>query len=278
MKSNLIQLHPLMLLFMVLSYFLGLFTELLSFFIIITIHELGHLVAAKYYNWNISRLVIWPFGGVMETEDYYNRPSREELIVTLAGPFQHLWIYLCIYLLKTSSFESLFIEQLLFANTVILLFNLLPILPLDGGRIIFLIISKFSSFHHSIAWMSMLSIALIATANIAMYIYGWYGIHFTFLSIFLILDNWLTWKNKHVFLLKHLLARYFMSNIERSNINVLRTSPDTLVSELVKQFKKECYHYIYLGDKQYPISEDDCLKALFTKNDAGLTLAKIEGS
>src|SRR5690625_7516986 len=46
-----------------------------------------------------------------------------------------------------------------------------------------------------------------ASANVIIYMLGIYSIHFTFLSIFLILDNWLTWKNKHIFLLKHLLAR-----------------------------------------------------------------------
>lgn len=278
MKVN-FQLHPLLLLMMIFSYFLGLFTQLICFFVIITIHELGHFVAAKYFKWNVSRIVIWPFGGVMETEEFFNRPNREEFIVAIAGPIQHLWIYVVLYFAKFTTLSSLIIDQLWFANTVILLFNLLPILPLDGGRIIFLIISKFSSFHHSIAWMSFFSIVMITALNILLLLFtDLYGIHFTFLSVFLILDNWLTWKNKHIFLLKHLLARYFVANTERSNITILKTSPSTKVSELVKRFKKECYHYVYIGDKPYPISEDDCLKALFTNNDPNLTLAKVGGS
>lgn len=277
MKNSFIQFHPLLLLFMIASYFLGRFTELLCFFIIITIHELGHLIAAKKLNWNISRLVIWPFGGVMETEDFYNKPNKEEWIVILSGPLQHLWIYAVLLSLEFFNVESIIIDQLFFANTVILLFNLLPILPLDGGRFIFLIVSKYFSFHQTIAIMSLLSIIFIASANVIIYMLGIYSIHFTFLSIFLILDNWLTWKNKHIFLLKHLLARYFVPYTSRSNIVVLKASPLTPISELVKKFKKECYHYIYLNNGEKAFTEDDCLKALFTENHSTLrTISQLK--
>src|SRR5690625_3732619 len=116
-----------------------------------------------------------------------------------------------------------------------------------------------------------------ASANVIIYMLGIYSIHFTFLSIFLILDNWLTWKNKHIFLLKHLLARYFVPYTSRSNIVVLKASPLTPISELVKKFKKECYHYIYLNNGEKAFTEDDCLKALFTENHSTLrTISQLK--
>jgi len=120
--------------------------------------------------------------------------------------------------------------------------------------------------------MSVLSIIFITIINVFLYMLGAYGIHFTFLSVFLILDNWLTWRNKHIFLLKHLLARYFVPYTSRSNIAVLKASPITPISELVKKFKKESYHYIYLNNGEKAFTEDDCLKALFTEKNTTLQM------
>ncbi len=78
--------------------------------------------------------MVWPFGGVMETDDFYNRPSKEEFWVVIAGPLQHIWIYIVLLVMDGYHVEHVFLDQLWIVNTVILLFNLLPVLPLDGGK------------------------------------------------------------------------------------------------------------------------------------------------
>ncbi|WP_228547440.1 site-2 protease family protein [Filobacillus milosensis] len=252
------------------------FIELISFFVIITIHELGHFIAARYYKWNITRLMIWPFGGVMETDDFYNRPSKEEFVVTIAGPLQHIWIFIVLGIMYFIQVQHVLLDQLLIINTIILFFNLIPVLPLDGGRMVFILLTKVTAFHRAVVWMSISSITIIGVINVILWLMQWTSIHLTFLSIFLLLDNWLLWRNKHIILLKHLLARYFISDIEQTNIAVLRAASNTPLSELVKHFKKEYYHYIYLDHSSKPLPEDACLHAMFTRNEPFLTVASIQ--
>ncbi|GAA0456885.1 site-2 protease family protein [Alkalibacillus silvisoli] len=258
-----IQLHPLFLIFSVLAYFFGMFIELLCLTIIVLIHELGHYLAAKSFGWNVSKIVIWPFGGVMETEDYFNRPNKEEFIVTIAGPIQHIWLYGVIYLLSVIGLNESVVSLLYFINTTILVFNLIPILPLDGGRFIFIAMNKLMAFHKSIASMTIISIIIIGIINGILLFIGWYNIQLAWISIFLLLDNWFTWRDKHIFLLKHLLSRYFVNGVDRSDFHLLQVPMDTPISELVKQFKKGCYHFVHIGQDTV-LTEDECLRLLFT--------------
>src|SRR5699024_11704417 len=92
--------------------------------------DLGHLCAARWFGWRIRGVMLWVFGGVMDTDEHGTRPFHEEVCVALAGPLQHGFVYLFLFML--SGIELLpahIIETAYFYNTVILLFNLLPIWP-----------------------------------------------------------------------------------------------------------------------------------------------------
>ena len=68
------------------------FIELSLFLLIVFIHELGHSLAASFFSWRVKRIVLLPFGGVAELDEHGNSPIREEAIVVLSGPLQHLWM------------------------------------------------------------------------------------------------------------------------------------------------------------------------------------------
>ncbi|HEY9578033.1 MAG TPA: site-2 protease family protein, partial [Pseudobacillus sp.] len=120
----------------------GTFLHLLLAFIIIVIHELGHVVAAHALGWRIKKVVLLPFGGVAEVDEHGNRPLREELIVVLAGPLQHLWLFAVAWLAHAGGIlpNSIY-EDFWQINAAILLFNLLPVYPLDGGKLLMLTFS-----------------------------------------------------------------------------------------------------------------------------------------
>src|SRR5690625_4313005 len=137
-----ITIHPTLILFLIIAILTGTFIQIAIIWTIIIFHELGHILAATYYRWRIQSIVLWIFGGVMKTDEHTSRPLKEDIIVTLLGPLQHLWIYVAI---KGFAYYQLLpqeiIEQALFFNTIILLFNSLPIYPLDGGKILLFLLS-----------------------------------------------------------------------------------------------------------------------------------------
>ena len=135
--KNIFKIHPLYYLVAILTILTGNFKDFTLITLIIIIHELGHVSAAIYYKWKIEKIVILPFGGITIFNEYLNRPIKEELIISLMGPiYQILFYYLSCFLnLDTSLFS--------FYHYTLLLFNLLPIIPLDGSKIFSLLLEKY---------------------------------------------------------------------------------------------------------------------------------------
>jgi stage IV sporulation protein FB len=129
----------------------------LILFAIVLLHELGHSFAALYYGIPVKRIVLLPIGGVAELARLPNRPSQE-LVVALAGPAVNVVLAVVLFAIALVTplgasidqgrFMSVFsrgalanpgeaIFQYVFAaNLGLLLFNLVPAFPLDGGRVL----------------------------------------------------------------------------------------------------------------------------------------------
>lgn len=94
---------------------------------LIIFHEFGHFIVAKLFKYKIDKIYIYPLGGIIKFNDYINRKSYQELLVTLAGPlFQ---IILSLFVVKYD-------KDIVDFSNILLLFNLLPIVPLDGSKIL----------------------------------------------------------------------------------------------------------------------------------------------
>jgi Zn-dependent protease/CBS domain-containing protein len=108
------------------------------FFVSLLAHELGHAFAARREGMEIEGIVLWLFGGVAQFRGVF--PSaRAEFLIAVAGPLVSLAIgagALAAALLPLPEAVDGVLAWLGFINLFLLLFNLLPALPLDGGRVL----------------------------------------------------------------------------------------------------------------------------------------------
>lgn len=101
---------------------------------VILVHELGHAIAMKIFNYNDVSILFIPFLGGLASGNKQEISQKQESIILLAGPVPGILIGIMLRILPLS--ESIDFTGL--SNTFIFLnvFNLLPIYPLDGGRLL----------------------------------------------------------------------------------------------------------------------------------------------
>lgn len=104
---------------------------------IVFLHELAHTIVAFAYGMPLSSIELLPFGGVASSEGFQNPDPFAEAMVALAGPLTNG--VLCLLALAVAPYRvipAMWHGYFLRANCMLGLFNLIPALPLDGGRVL----------------------------------------------------------------------------------------------------------------------------------------------
>jgi len=105
----------------------------------VIIHELSHCVVARAFSLPVRRILLYPLGGFSEIDQEPQTPARE-FLVSGAGPLLSLVLaalgYGAIVAFGPAGIPRILIDQLILANVLVGIFNLLPGLPLDGGRML----------------------------------------------------------------------------------------------------------------------------------------------
>ncbi|MDB9720974.1 site-2 protease family protein [Winogradskyella sp.] len=127
-------------------------TFILAVFGCVVLHELGHALMAKRFNIKTEKITLLPIGGMASFEKLPESP-KQELLVVIAGPMVNMVIAILLYFIVpvqrfmqldfTETFEVLmryniqsFLFFLFIVNIGLVIFNLIPAFPMDGGRIL----------------------------------------------------------------------------------------------------------------------------------------------
>ena len=141
-----IKVHPLYYLFLIVIILTANIKSFLEFSIIIIVHELGHIITALIFRWSILKIVILPYGMITFFKCNLSKPIYQEFLILLMGPLMQILF-------------NLFLKNPY--SNIILFINLLPIYPLDGSKILFLIFNKLMSYYNSYILIFIISLVVI---------------------------------------------------------------------------------------------------------------------
>jgi stage IV sporulation protein FB len=114
--------------------------EYLMAYLSMLLHELGHTFTAVLFGNCISLIKISPFGLKVEIEGKNIRTER--IIIYICGPLINILLFLiCVIIASTFPYHKSIFTLIAYLNISLAVFNLLPVMPLDGGRIAFELIS-----------------------------------------------------------------------------------------------------------------------------------------
>lgn len=231
----------------------GLIKEFFIFASVIFLHELGHMTMAYFYGWKIDKIVIYPFGGMTKFNELLNRPIQEEFWILVGGPLVQIIYMLTIFFF----FHQGWIREpiyFLFRNyhTTILLFNLLPIIPLDGSKLVKLGLEKILSYQVSYQTLLKLSWCMIIFLCFVVLV-GSLDINFLMMLLILTYQVLEAERQKPILFHKFLLERflYVFSFPKRKQIKGLD----------VTKMSRDTKHIFQTPEKTY--TEREILRKLF---------------
>ncbi|XQY90856.1 M50 family metallopeptidase [Metabacillus sp. HB246100] len=263
-----IHIHPLLWVMIGISVITASFKLLMMLMVIVFIHEMGHAFSAHFFSWRIKSIMLLPFGGVAEVEEHGNRSLKEELIVVLAGPLQHLWLQGVAFLLYSGMIiQSADYEMFTFYNLSIFFFNLLPVWPLDGGKLLFIFFSQFFSYRKAHAYMMVTSVISLMIYIIGILLTSPHYLNMWMITIFLLYSLYHEHKNRMYGHLRFLMERYYGKQQSIKKLKPIVVEESESIHEVLLQFHRGCKHSIVVereGLKLSELDENELLHAYFS--------------
>ena len=238
---NKIYLHPIFLITLFIFTSIGHFRFISYFMILIIVHELGHILVSLIFKWNIERIIILPFGGLTKYNEIINRPLTEEFLIAIAGiTFQTIFFLLIKDYISYKYFSII--------NCFIIIFNLMPIYPLDGSKILNILFNKITSYKNSLLFTIIISYIFIIIFSLVFFRVNKI---ISFILIFLLIEVNKLYKERNVLFNKFLLERYLgdFKFKRKKTINK------------VDKMKKDYRHLFYIDGKY--LTESYFLKKMF---------------
>ena len=222
---------------LLISFLAGYFEYMFLFLLIIFIHESGHVIFGYIVNFKYSKIIIYPFGGLTIYNEDLNVNSNKELFSLLGGlTFQLIFYFLMVLFHNNMIITDHVFQIIKKINIILLSFNFLPILPLDGGRFLNIILNKLFSYKLSNNLAIIISIIFIIVFII--YNRTYLSIILSLILIKSVIIEIINIKNKYnLFILERYLKDFnFKHKRYINNIN---------------NFKRDYYHYINGVSERY---------------------------
>jgi Zn-dependent protease/predicted transcriptional regulator len=243
---------------------------ILALFGIVVLHELGHALMARRFGVRTRDITLLPIGGVARLERIPEVPSQE-LLIAVAGPAVNVVIAAALYLLlrvlgpgvspvgQAMHAGGGFLQQMLWVNVSLVVFNLIPAFPMDGGRVLRALLAM--RFNYVRATQTAVAIG----QAIAM-VLGLLGLFGNPLLIFIALFVWLAGSQEAgVVAVRSALAGIPAMRAMITDFHSLQ--PDEPLSRAVG-------HLLAGFQQDFPVVEGDRPVGILTRNDLAAALGR----
>lgn len=170
--KNLFKINTFTYIIFILSFLSGYYKEMFITYFILVVHELGHFFLMKINNIKVKNITMYPYGGMIKSNMLINTNSIKVLLISLGGIINQIILYLLFFILfKLNIIDQNIYKICINYNTYIIIFNLLPIYPLDGFKILNSILEIFLSFKKGLIISLIINFISLIIFIIYLYIY-----------------------------------------------------------------------------------------------------------
>ena len=230
--KNLFKIHLVTYLVIISVLLCGYFNYFLIISLILLVHDLGHLTLIKWFNYQIDSIVLLPFGSIINANINANTKTMHIFLIALAGVLMQSLLYLVMPLcLKLGFISALSYQIFLKYNYLLIIFNLLPIIPLDGAKIILCFLESIFSYKKALQILSLISVLSL----LIFFIYtAYHALNSYLIFTFLLFKTYEAIKH-HAYLFHHFLITRHLNSNHRNHVKYIAT---------LKNIYKNKYNFI----------------------------------
>lgn len=239
-------------LYFLVAFLCGYFKQTILIFLIVFLHECGHVITIRLCKYKIINVELYPFGGITKIDKPINSSIHKEMLISVSGIFMQLVLYVIYYYLYKFSFilDSTYQTFLLY-NTTILFFNCIPMIPLDGSVFLHSLLEKICPYTKALFLYKIVSIIVFIIFCVVNYLFQFDNY---FICIVLFFEFLSFLKEEKHFINRFYLERYLNKYPAKKIENHYKKD--------LKVLKKETEHFFYV--KGAFITEKELLSEKFS--------------
>lgn len=233
-------------------------------------HELAHILCARLWGYDVAKLEILPIGAVARIDGLIESNPVAEMAISLSGPFMNLVVASIVMAILPYAQNELIVLYLKI-NVAMAMYNLLPALPLDGGRAARSMLSHVMGLKKATlmcAWLGIYIGTIMAAAAIGLAFSGTINIFLFAFGVFLVISAVIEKKRaNYIFLVEITDKKTQMIQQGAMRIRQIAARHDTPLHVVVERFRPRAYHMVLIVD--------DNMKPLCTVNEAEVVRAMM---
>ena len=224
-----IYLNKYFLFFLIIIILTGNFNYFIPYFFLLFFHEIGHATIGILLGYKINKIMLYPLGGVTIFNMPINSPMFHEILILVMGPVFQIITY---FILKP------FFPFISVYHYTILFFNLLPLYPLDGGKLLNIISCYF--YNYLISFKITFIVSIISLGGL--FIYNLYSFNLNlFIMVIMLFIKIIKIYQKRFYYYERMLLERYLYSYSFSRIKSIKN---------IKSFYRDCYHYINLYNEK----------------------------
>jgi len=245
--------------------FMQTFMLLLNYILALVLHELAHLYVAVKRGYSLKHFKVGMFGVAVELDENINQ--EDMFSINIAGPMCNFFICICcLALYQLFPITYVYLKDFCASNLILAVFNLLPVYPLDGGKI-FKSLIKNNKIHRVLD-----SVIRYALCFIFLVLFAWSGItkfnwfYLLMACFFLIAKE----KTSSFSLFK------YKDKQKLEKVEILKVDEDLNLYELLKKINRNKYTIFFCKSTKFKYIDEDTLIDLATKKPLTMKIKQIE--
>ena len=270
-----LRIHPLFIAVVGLAFYGHFLGTVGVLFLVVVLHELGHVIAARFLGYETEYIELLPFGGVAKlASGNMGWHPRDETLIAICGPLVNLLLALAavswrllfpVWSVWTHGFVSI--------NLTVLFFNLLPGLPLDGGRIARAGLSLTRGYERAtrlVLTMSFYIAGMLVIMGASALWLGYPDAGLLALGVFLLVAAYSLRRHSRYDTLRFLDAKRRERVAKTLPVRLLTAPGATSVGDVAAEFAPGAYHLVYVsraegagGTSMELVEESALLQAIF---------------